>query len=131
MRPADLRYTKTHEWVRVEKDIATTGITDFAVTALSDLVYVDTPAVTDLLEQGQPYAEVESVKAVSDVYAPLSGEIVEVNEAIGDNLDLVAKDPFGGGWFVKFRISHPTEIESLLTAEQYEKHCAEESSKHH
>ncbi len=130
MRPADLKYTKTHEWVRIEKDIATTGITDFAVAALSDLVYVDLPAVTDLLEQGQPYAEVESVKAVSDVYAPLSGEIVEVNEEIGDNLDLVSKDPFGKGWLVKFRLSHPSEAESLLTAEQYEKHCAEESAKH-
>ena len=130
MRPADLKFSKTHEWVRVEKDIATTGISDFAVAALSDLVYVDMPAVTDLLEQGQPYAEVESVKAVSDVYATLSGEIVEINEAIGDNLDLVAKDPFGAGWFVKFRISHPNEVESLLTPEQYEKHCAEEA-KHH
>ena len=130
MRPADLRFAKTHEWVRVEKDVATTGISDFAVAALSDLVYVDMPAVTDLLEQGQPYAEVESVKAVSDVYAPLSGEIVEVNEAIGDNLDLVSKDPFGAGWFVKFRISHPNEVETLLTAEKYEKHCQEESAKH-
>ena len=130
MRPADLKFSKTHEWVRVEKDIATTGISDFAVSALSDLVYVDMPAVTDLLEQGQPYAEVESVKAVSDVYAPLSGEIVEINEAIGDNLDLVAKDPYGAGWFVKFRISHPNEVESLMGPEQYEKHCAEEA-KHH
>ncbi len=130
MRPADLRYTKTHEWVRTEKDIATTGISDFAVAALSDLVYVDLPAVTDLLEQGQPYAEVESVKAVSDVYAPLSGEIVEVNEELGDNLDLVSKDPFGAGWLVKFRISHPNEVEQLLTAEQYEKHCQDEASKH-
>ena len=130
MRPADLRYSKTHEWVRVEKDIATCGISDFAVAALSDLVYVDMPAVTDLLEQGQPFAEVESVKAVSDVYAPLSGEIVEINEAIGDNLDLVAKDPYGAGWFVKFRISHPNEVESLMSPEQYEKHCAEEA-KHH
>jgi glycine cleavage system H protein len=130
MRPADLKFSKTHEWVRVEKDIATTGISDFAVAALSDLVYVDMPAVTDLLEQGQPYAEVESVKAVSDVYAPLSGEIVEINEAIGDNIDLVAKDPYGAGWFVKFRISHPNEVESLMGPEQYEKHCAEEA-KHH
>ena len=140
-RPADLRYAKTHEWVRVEKDIATTGITDFAISALSDLVYIDMPQVTDLLEQGQPYAEVESVKAVSDVFAPLSGEVLEVNEAladspekineeIGDNLDLVSKDPFGAGWFVKFRISHPNEVESLLSNEQYDKHCAEES-KHH
>ncbi len=130
MRPADLKFTKTHEWVRIEKDIATSGISDFAVAALSDLVYVDMPAVTDLLEQGQPYAEVESVKAVSDVYAPLSGEIVEINEQVGDNLDLVAKDPYGAGWFVKFRISHPNEAESLMSAEQYEKHCHDESARH-
>lgn len=121
MRPDDLKFTKSHEWVRIEKDIATTGITDFAVKQLSDLVYVDMPQVTDLLEQGQPYAEVESVKAVSDVYAPLSGEIVEINEEIGDNLDLVSKDPFGAGWFVKFRISHPGEVDELLDGAAYAK----------
>jgi glycine cleavage system H protein len=120
MRPDDLRYSKTHEWVRMDKDIATAGITDFAVQSLSDLVYVDLPEVTDLLEQGQPYAEVESVKAVADVYAPLSGEIVEINEALADNLDLASKDPFHGGWLVKFRMSHPNEAETLMTAEQYD-----------
>lgn len=130
MRPADLRYSKTHEWVRIEKDIATSGITDFAVQALSDLVYIDMPQVTDLLEQGQPYAEVESVKAVSDMYAPLSGEIVEVNDQLADNLDSLAKDPFGAGWVVKFRISHPNEAETLMNAEQYDKYCKEEAAKH-
>jgi glycine cleavage system H protein len=90
------------------------------VRYLSDLVYVDLPEVTDLLEQGQPYAEVESVKAVADVYAPLSGEIVEINEALADNLDLASKDPFHGGWLVKFRMSHPNEAETLMTAEQYD-----------
>jgi glycine cleavage system H protein len=129
MRP-DLRYSKTHEWVRIEKDIATTGITDFAVRALSDLVYIDMPQVTDLLEQGQPYAEVESVKAVSDLYAPLSGEIVEVNDGLPDDLDRLAKDPFGQGWIVKFRISHPNEVEALLDAAGYERHCKEEEAKH-
>jgi glycine cleavage system H protein len=119
-RPDDLKFTKTHEWVRVERDIATTGISDFAVKQLSDLVYVDLPAITDLLEQGQPYAEVESVKAVSDIYAPLSGEVVEINEEIGENLDMVSKDPFGAGWFVKFRLSHPNELESLLDAAGYD-----------
>ncbi len=119
MRPDDLKYAKTHEWVRIERDIATTGISDFAVEQLSDLVYIDMPEVTDLLEQGQPYAEVESVKAVSDVYAPLSGEVVEINEAIGENLDMVSKDPFGAGWFVKFRLSHPNELESLMDAAGY------------
>lgn len=129
-RPTDLKYAKTHEWVRIEKDIATTGISDFAIAALSDLVYIDMPQVTDLLEQGQPFAEVESVKAVSDIYAPLSGEIVEINEEIVDNLELLSKDPFGKGWIVKFRISHPNEVEGLMSAEQYEKHCKDEAAKH-
>ncbi|MCG3133679.1 MAG: Glycine cleavage system H protein [Planctomycetes bacterium] len=129
-RPTDIKYAKTHEWVRIEKDIATTGISDFAVAALSDLVYVDMPQVTDLLEQGQPYAEVESVKAVSDIYAPLSGEIVEVNEELGDNLELLAKDPFGKGWIVKFRISHPNEVEGLMDAAAYDRHCKDEAAKH-
>lgn len=130
MRPTDLKYSKTHEWVRIEKDIATAGISDFAVHALSDLVYIDMPQVTDLLEQGQPYAEVESVKAVSDIYAPLSGEIVEINEELPDHLETLAKDPYGAGWIVKFRISHPGEVEGLMDAAQYEKHCKEEEAKH-
>lgn len=130
MRPADLKYSKTHEWVRIEKDIATTGLTDFAVHALSDLVYIDMPQVTDLLEQGQPFAEVESVKAVSDIYAPLSGEIVEINEDLPDNLELLAKEPFGAGWIVKFRISHQNEVEGLMDVSAYDKHCKEESAKH-
>jgi glycine cleavage system H protein len=124
MRPKELRYAKTHEWVSIDKDIATTGLSDFAVQALSDLVYVDLPEVTDLLEQGQPYAEVESVKAVSDVYAPMSGEIVEINAALADNLDAASKDPFGAGWLVRFRMSHPNEVENLMTAEQYDKFVA-------
>jgi len=130
MRPTDLKYSKTHEWVRIEKDIATAGLSDFAVHALSDLVYIDMPQVTDLLEQGQPFAEVESVKAVSDIYAPMSGEIVEVNEELPDNLEMLAKDPFATGWIVKFRISHPGEVEGLMDAAAYEKHCKEEEAKH-
>ena len=127
MRPEGILFSKSHEWVLIEKDIATTGISDFAVKQLSDLVFVDLPEITDLLEQGQPYAEVESVKAVSDVYAPLSGEVIEINEEIGDNLDLIAKDPFGAGWFVRFRLSHPGETESLLDAAGYDKECKEAS----
>ena len=123
MRPEGILFSKSHEWVLIEKDIATTGISDFAVKQLSDLVFVDLPEITDLLEQGQPYAEVESVKAVSDVYAPLSGEVIEINEEIGDNLDLVSKDPFGNGWFVRFRLSHPNEVENLLDAAGYDRVC--------
>ncbi len=123
----DLKFSKSHEWVRVEKDIATTGLSDFAVKQLSDLVFVDLPAVTDLLEQGQPFAEVDSVKATSDVYAPLSGEVVEVNDTIGDDLDKVSKDPFGKGWFVKFRLSHPDELENLMDGDAYRAHCKKQS----
>ena len=124
-RPEGLKFSKSHEWVLIEKDIATTGITDFAVKQLSDLVFVDLPEITDLLEQGQPFAEVESVKAVSDIYAPLSGEVIEINEEIGDNLDAISKDPFGAGWFVKFRLSHPGELENLLDEAGYDKVCAD------
>jgi len=123
MRPEGILFSKSHEWVLIEKDIATTGISDFAVKQLSDLVFVDLPEITDLLEQGQPYAEVESVKAVSDIYAPLSGEVIEINEEIGDNLDAISKDPFGKGWFVKFRLSHPSEVEALLDSAGYDKAC--------
>ncbi len=123
MRPEGILFSKSHEWVLIEKDIATTGISDFAVKQLSDLVFVDLPEITDLLEQGQPYAEVESVKAVSDIYAPLSGEVIAINEDIGDNLDLIGKDPFGKGWFVKFRLSHPGEVENLLDSAGYDKVC--------
>ena len=128
--PDDLQYHHEHDWVRMKGNVAEFGITWFAQDALGEVVFFDPPEVGSSVTKDEPYAEVESVKAVSDVYAPLSGEIVEVNEEIGDNLDLVAKDPFGKGWFVKFRISHPNEAESLMSAEQYEKHCAEES-KHH
>ena len=119
MRPADLKYTKSHEWVRIEKDIATTGITDFAVAALSDLVYVDMPAITDLLEQGQPFAEVESVKAVSDVVSPVSGEVVEVNQAVVDAPETVNDDPYGTGWLIRVRLSDPSELDALLDVAAY------------
>ena len=128
--PEGLRYHPEHDWARIDGDEATFGVTWYAQDALGEVVFYEPPEVGSETTKDQAYAEVESVKAVSDVYAPLSGEIVEVNEAIGDNLDLVAKDPFGAGWFVKFRISHPNEVESLLSNEQYDKHCAEES-KHH
>lgn len=126
--PEDLQYTKSHEWVKIEGEIATTGITDFAVKALSDLVYVDLPEIEDLTEKGHPYAEVESVKAVADVNAPLSGEVAEINEDVVDNLEYLSEDPYGKGWLAKITITYPDEIEKLLSAEEYKK-VVEEAEK--
>lgn len=123
MAPENLKYTKTHEWVAVEGDTATIGISDFAVHLLSDLVYADLPAVGKQTTQGQPFGEVESVKAVSDLYAPVSGEIIARNDGLPDNLDLLTKDPFGAGWMVKVRISDAGELSKLLDHAAYKTHC--------
>ena len=125
--PADLKYTKTHEWVKIKDKVVITGITDFAVKALSDLVYVDLPEIADLTEKGHPYAEVESVKAVADVHSPISGEVDEINEAVVDNLEFLSEDPYGKGWLAKIQISYPDELPTLLSAEEYEKILAKEA----
>ena len=119
--PADLKYTKSHEWVKIGKKHVIAGITDFAVKALSDLVYVDLPEIADLTEKGHPYAEVESVKAVADVLAPISGEVEEINEEVVDHLEYLSDDPYGKGWLAKIQISNPEELPTLLSAEEYEK----------
>jgi glycine cleavage system H protein len=124
--PAELKYTKSHEWVQIEGKSAVVGITEFAVKALSDLVYVDLPEIADLTEKGHPYAEIESVKAVADVYAPLSGEVEEINEAVVDHLEYLADDCYGKGWLARLQISYPDELPTLLSAEEYEKILAEE-----
>ena len=121
MRPDDRRYMDTHEWVRLEDDIATIGISDFAVEQLTDLVFIDLPQAGDSLSKGDTLGEIESVKAVSDLYSPLSGEIIEVNESIADDLELVSQDPFGEGWFVKMRISDSSEFDQMISAAEYEK----------
>jgi glycine cleavage system H protein len=126
MDAASLKYTKTHEWVAVDSDIATIGISDFAVHLLSDLVYADLPPVGKKITQGQPFGEVESVKAVSDLYAPVTGEIVARNDKLPDNLDLLTKSPFGEGWMVKVRISDAGELSKLLDYAAYQTHCAAE-----
>ena len=123
MAPENLKYTKTHEWVAVEGDTATIGISDFAVHLLSDLVYADLPGIGKQTTQGQPFGEVESVKAVSDLYAPVSGEVIARNDALPDNLDLLTKDPFGAGWMVKVRVSDAGEVSKLLDQAAYEAHC--------
>jgi glycine cleavage system H protein len=126
MDPANLKYARTHEWVAVAGDVATVGITDFAVNLLSDLVYIDLPAVGKTVEKSDTLGEVESVKAVSDVYAPVAGEVVEVNSQLSDTLETLASDPFGAGWLVKIRLSRPADLDELMDRAAYQKHCEAE-----
>jgi glycine cleavage system H protein len=118
--PAELRYHKEHDWARVDGDTATFGITWFAQDSLNEIVYFDPPRVGEQVTKDQPYAEIESVKAVSEVYAPLSGEVVEVNSALADGAGTVNDDPYGQGWLVKVRMSDPGEAELLLSADEYQ-----------
>ena len=118
--PSDLKYHPEHDWARVEGDIATLGITWYAQEQLGEVVFFDPPAVGTEIAKDQPYAEVESVKAVSDVVAPVSGEITEVNEALSDTPEQVNDDPYGAGWMVKVRLSTVDEVEQLLDAAAYE-----------
>ena len=118
--PEDLLYHAEHDWARIEGDIATFGITWHAQDALGEVVFFDPPAVGTTVSAGEPYTEVESVKAVSDVIAPLSGEIVETNEALGDSPEAINDDPYGEGWMVKVRLSDPSETGDLLDAAAYQ-----------
>jgi glycine cleavage system H protein len=124
--PDHLRYHPEHDWARVEGDEAVLGITWFAQDALGDLVHVEAPSVGAVTTKDEAYAEVESVKAVSDVIAPLSGEIVEVNERAVEEPEVVNDDPYGEGWLVRIRVSDPSEIDALLDAEAYRAHVAEQ-----
>ena len=117
------RYTKTHEWIRADGDEAYVGITDYAQDQLSDIVYVEMPEVGDSFEKGEVFGVVESVKAASDVYLPVAGEIVELNEELQDSPDLVNRDPYGEGWFVKIAVEDPDELDSLMDAETYRRHA--------
>ncbi len=117
--PDGLLYHPEHDWALIEGDIATFGVTWFAQDALGEVVFFDPPAVGTAVTKDEPYAEVESVKAVSDVYAPLSGEIIEVNAALGDGPEAINDDPYGGGWMVKVRLSDVSETEALLTRDAY------------
>jgi glycine cleavage system H protein len=119
--PSDLKYTKSHEWVRVSGDTATVGITDHAQHELTDIVFVELPDVGRKVKAGETCAVVESVKTASDIYSPVSGEIVEANKAVVDDLALVNKEPHAGGWFFKIKLSNPAELNSLLTPESYKK----------
>ena len=117
--PADLKYASSHEWVRLEGDVATIGITDFAQSELGDVVYVDLPNVGRILAAGDTFGSVESVKTVSDVYAPVSGEVVEVNEALGSQSELINSDPYGKGYMLKIRVSDASQVDGLLDADGY------------
>ena len=118
--PADLKYTKSHEWVRVSGDIATVGITDHAQHELTDIVFVELPDKGRKVKAGDACAVVESVKTASDIYSPVSGEILETNKAVVDNPALVNKEPHSGGWFFKIKLSSPAELNALLSPEKYQ-----------
>jgi glycine cleavage system H protein len=119
--PAELRYLESHEWIRLEDDVITVGITDFAQRQLSELTFVELPEVGDFFEADDEVAVVESVKAASDIYAPVKGEIIDVNDSLEDSPELINNDPFGEGWIYKMRVSDPSDVEDLLTAEEYER----------
>ena len=117
--PSDLKYTKDHEWVRIEGDVATVGITDFAQGELGDIVYVEVDSLDETLDKEEVFGTVEAVKTVSDLFLPLSGEIVAFNESLEDKPEKVNSDPYGDGWMIKIKLSDPSEAASLLSAEDY------------
>ena len=127
MYPENFRYTKEHEWVSVEGDIATVGITDHAQAELGDIVYVDLPRAGAVVVQGKALGSVESVKAVSDVYSPVSGEVVEVNQELTTKPEKLNEDPHGAAWLVKLRLSAPGELASLLSPADYQTYIGEKS----
>ena len=115
----NLKYAKTHEWVRVDGEYAYIGISDFAQSELGDIVYVDVPTLGENLSKGDVFGTIEAVKTVSDVYLPISGEVIEFNEALATNPELINKDPYGEGWIVKVKMTNPAEIDNLLSADDY------------
>ncbi|MDA8210726.1 MAG: glycine cleavage system protein GcvH [Clostridia bacterium] len=124
--PRDLKYTKEHEWARIEGNRVTVGITHYAQEALGDVVFVELPGVGDKIIEGEAFGTVESVKSVSDLYAPVSGEVVEVNDNVLDSPETVNTDPYGAAWMIVVEIADPTEVDKLLSAEQYEEFLAEQ-----
>lgn len=124
--PNDLKYSKEHEWVRVEGNRATVGITDFAQSELGDIVFVELPEVGDEVQANEPFGSVESVKTVSELYAPVSGKVVEINEELADAPELVNEDPYGKAWMIVIEMSNPEELDELLDAKQYEEMISEE-----
>jgi glycine cleavage system H protein len=126
--PEDLSYTKDHEWVRVKGDKATIGITDHAQKQLGDVVYVELPKVGDRFDATEPFGSVESVKAVSEVYMPVTGSVVEINESLSESPEQVNEDPYGKGWMIAVNVANTSELDGLLTAAEYEDYIKEETS---
>ncbi len=127
MDPTTLKYTPTHEWVHLAGDVATLGISRFAVDQLTDLIVIDLPKVGATLTQGKPFGEVESVKAVSDLYAPVGGEVIEVNDAVANDVQILAEDPYTKGWLVKVRVADPAPLAALLDHDAYQAKVADEA----
>ncbi len=127
MDPKSLRFTPTHEWVSLQDDVATIGISKFAVEQLSDLTMIELPAIGAKLTAGKAFGEVESVKSVSDIYAPLAGEVVEVNNDLRDNVQLLSDDPYGKGWLIRLRVQNPGAVASMMDHDAYEKMVAEDA----
>lgn len=131
MKPEELLFTKTHEWISLAEEggqkVATMGLSAFAVDALTDLVFIELPKVGRKVQSGESFCEVESVKAVSDVYAPLTGEVVSVNSGLADDLDTLSKEPFGAGWIAKLKVTDDANLKNLLNYAAYQKQCAEEA----
>jgi glycine cleavage system H protein len=126
--PEDNRYAKSHEYVHLEGNVATIGITDYAQKELGDVVFVELPHVGTELEAGDELGSIESVKAVSELFSPVTGVVVEINEALADNPALVNTDPYGDGWMIRVRLSDPTEVDELMTAEEYDEFIEKESA---
>lgn len=118
--PDELKYTKEHVWVKVKGDTALVGITDFAQSELGDIVYVDLPKVGDEITEGEPFGSVESVKTVSELYAPINGKVVAVNETLSDSPEEINDSPYEDGWMIEVEIANPSELDNLLSADQYE-----------
>ena len=124
--PEDFKYSKEHEWVLVEGNVATVGITDYAQDQLGDIVFVELPAVGDKVSKEDAFGVVESVKAVSDIYAPVSGKVVEVNDDLPENPEMLNEDAYGDGWIIKIEMNDLDELQDLMTAAEYEEYVAEE-----
>ena len=125
--PEDLHYSKDHEWVRVEGNEAVIGITDYAQNSLGDVVYVELPKAGDEFAANEPFGSVESVKAVSEVFTPIAGAVVQINESLADEPEIVNSDPYGQGWMIRLKMANPGEVDSLLTAAEYEDFTKAES----
>jgi len=124
--PQDLKYSKDHEWVRISGPQAIIGITSYAQKQLGDIVFVDLPKVGVSSEEGEPVGSIESVKAVAEVYMPLKGKIVEINEAVNDDPELVNSDPYGEGWLIKLQIADSSQLKNLMSADQYDQYTTEQ-----